>query len=320
MTLILSELRALTEKNSDIEVISYLGINIVDGRYFVNGNGNDALDDALVEAAINSQLAGSRQTPNLNAAVKAKQQEAEHRSEQYEKIIAMIQNGQAPSLREICARLDCSTQEDARIKLGISEPNNAGTFEYKVFEFNTLEYAARYSYIENHSSLRKTLILESASPEDTPHEKNLTNDTEKRASEPETDTVTDTKINDESKALENESKNTMTDKQAISVTTTKTDDGGSTTKIVYERQKTGLAWASFVLSIVSLFGFGFLTAVPAVICGHIQRSSIEESPDLYGGNGLAIAGLIIGYIMIALSILALALLGSQALFLLNLLG
>jgi hypothetical protein len=62
-------------------------------------------------------------------------------------------------------------------------------------------------------------------------------------------------------------------------------------------QTSGLAITSFVLSLLGCF---FLTAIAGVICGHIARKRIRTNPSLKGG-GLALAGVIIGYCMIALS-------------------
>jgi hypothetical protein len=56
-----------------------------------------------------------------------------------------------------------------------------------------------------------------------------------------------------------------------------------------------LAVWSFVLSLVGLLCCGGLTAIPAVICGHVAVSRIG-SPPRKSGKGLAIAGLVLGYI------------------------
>lgn len=62
----------------------------------------------------------------------------------------------------------------------------------------------------------------------------------------------------------------------------------------------GLATASMILGIS---GFFFLiTAIPAVICGHIARGKIKKSQGTLGGGGLAIAGIITGYLVIALMV------------------
>jgi hypothetical protein len=60
----------------------------------------------------------------------------------------------------------------------------------------------------------------------------------------------------------------------------------------------GLAIASLVCGILFLCG---LTAIAAVICGHLAKSRIARNPNLKG-NGLALAGLILGYIGVALMV------------------
>src|SRR5262245_64816920 len=68
-----------------------------------------------------------------------------------------------------------------------------------------------------------------------------------------------------------------------------------------------LAIWSLVLGILSLTCFGFLSGVPAVICGHNARSRIKRSGGTLCGAGLALAGLITGYIAIGFSLLMLPL-------------
>ena len=55
----------------------------------------------------------------------------------------------------------------------------------------------------------------------------------------------------------------------------------------------GSAIACMVLGILSLVTC-FLTGVPAIICGHLARSKIRRSGGAYSGDGLAVAGLILG--------------------------
>jgi hypothetical protein len=73
------------------------------------------------------------------------------------------------------------------------------------------------------------------------------------------------------------------------------------TGLVGERSS-GLAITSLVLGILSLVGCTIFTAIPAVICGHIARSRASSSPERYGGAGLAMGGLVTGYIGLAISI------------------
>jgi len=49
------------------------------------------------------------------------------------------------------------------------------------------------------------------------------------------------------------------------------------------------------MSLLGLICCGVFLAIPAVVCGHMALSNIKKRPQL-GGKGLAIAGLIIGYV------------------------
>jgi hypothetical protein len=71
------------------------------------------------------------------------------------------------------------------------------------------------------------------------------------------------------------------------------------------------AFWSLVLAIVSFFCGWLLTAIPAVICGHVARSKIRKSGGALGGMGIATAGLILGYIAIAVGVMGIPLLVSM---------
>ena len=81
-----------------------------------------------------------------------------------------------------------------------------------------------------------------------------------------------------------------------------------------EMRKTcdGAVW-TLVLGIVSFLGFGPFTAVPAVICGHLSRKKIRNSGGSLTGEGMALAGLILGYIILAITVFVLGILGLVAL-------
>ena len=66
------------------------------------------------------------------------------------------------------------------------------------------------------------------------------------------------------------------------------------------------------MGILSLTCFYLLTAIPAVICGHVAWSRIKRSAGQLTGEGLALAGMITGYIGIALSLVVLPLLLAMA--------
>lgn len=61
-----------------------------------------------------------------------------------------------------------------------------------------------------------------------------------------------------------------------------------------------LAVASLVLGVLSIFCLAPLTAIPAIICGHMARSRIRRLPALYHGANQALAGVILGYLSIFL--------------------
>lgn len=67
----------------------------------------------------------------------------------------------------------------------------------------------------------------------------------------------------------------------------------------------GMALTSMILGICSIVltigcFVGFLLAIPAVICGHIGRKQIREGASMQTGEGMALAGLIMGYVVLAL--------------------
>ncbi len=68
-------------------------------------------------------------------------------------------------------------------------------------------------------------------------------------------------------------------------------------------QTSSYAIASLVCSIASWFVIPFIGAIAAVVLGHVARHEIRQSYGRKGGSGLAVAGLVIGYIQIGLAIL-----------------
>ena len=66
------------------------------------------------------------------------------------------------------------------------------------------------------------------------------------------------------------------------------------------RPASGLAIASLVCGVLELF-LG-LTAIPAVILGHMARAEIRRTGKR--GNGMAVAGLVLGYVGTAIFVLA----------------
>lgn len=76
------------------------------------------------------------------------------------------------------------------------------------------------------------------------------------------------------------------------------------------RTPTVAIW-SLILAVLSFTCGWLFTAIPAVICGHIARSKIRKSGGALGGKGIATAGLILGYIALAVGIMGIPLLVSM---------
>ncbi len=72
-----------------------------------------------------------------------------------------------------------------------------------------------------------------------------------------------------------------------------------------EKKNCRLAIISFILGILGLllFCIAILPGLPAVICGHLALSKIKRARDTLHGRGMAIAGLSMGYIAIAFTVL-----------------
>lgn len=75
-------------------------------------------------------------------------------------------------------------------------------------------------------------------------------------------------------------------------------------QLVAPVQQNSMALVSMILGIVSIvMCMGALTGIPAIICGHMARKQFRDSPVPQTGEGMATAGLLMGYIVTILSIL-----------------
>ncbi len=74
----------------------------------------------------------------------------------------------------------------------------------------------------------------------------------------------------------------------------------------------GLAIWSLVLGIFGIVCFSIFAAIPGVICGHTALSRIKRSGGTLSGQGMAIAGLVIGYLGIAWAIVFIPLMAAIA--------
>lgn len=69
---------------------------------------------------------------------------------------------------------------------------------------------------------------------------------------------------------------------------------------------------SMILGILSIVCCGLLAGIPALVLGNSARKEIEASRGAQAGAGMAQAGVILGWISIAISLLMLILLGTGA--------
>lgn len=69
----------------------------------------------------------------------------------------------------------------------------------------------------------------------------------------------------------------------------------------------GMAIASLVLGISGLTIVPFIASVAAIIIGTMARNEIRQRPDEIGGDGLALAGIIMGWIAVGVTVLGLLL-------------
>lgn len=70
-----------------------------------------------------------------------------------------------------------------------------------------------------------------------------------------------------------------------------------------------LAVVSLVFGILTWFMLPVIGAVVAIICGHLARAELRRAPwGSMQGNGLALAGLILGYLHLIFGALAVTLL------------
>ncbi len=77
---------------------------------------------------------------------------------------------------------------------------------------------------------------------------------------------------------------------------------------VRPKQTSALAIVSLVLGVLSVvLCLGMLTGLPAVICGHLAKGRIRRAAGALEGAGLALAGLILGYVGIGLTVVQVAL-------------
>lgn len=73
------------------------------------------------------------------------------------------------------------------------------------------------------------------------------------------------------------------------------------------RQTSTTAIISLISGILAWFMLPFIGAIVAIICGHLARGEIRRAPPgTIEGDGMALAGLILGWVQIVLAVLVVA--------------
>ena len=67
-------------------------------------------------------------------------------------------------------------------------------------------------------------------------------------------------------------------------------------------RKKGLAIVSLVCGVIGGYPWASTVSIVAVMCGHVALCKIRKDPNTYAGKGLAITGLVLGYLGLVLAI------------------
>jgi hypothetical protein len=67
-----------------------------------------------------------------------------------------------------------------------------------------------------------------------------------------------------------------------------------------------LAVLSLAFGLLAWFGLPVVGAVVAVVTGHVALNEIRRAPDAYEGRGMALTGIILGWLNLALSAMIVA--------------
>ena len=73
--------------------------------------------------------------------------------------------------------------------------------------------------------------------------------------------------------------------------------------VVGAKKDSGLAIASLICGIAAWIIFPIVAAIAAVVTGHLAKKEIRDSGGTIGGDGMALAGLLLGYIQLGLAVL-----------------
>ncbi|QWP75995.1 DUF4190 domain-containing protein [Lysobacter sp. K5869] len=70
------------------------------------------------------------------------------------------------------------------------------------------------------------------------------------------------------------------------------------------RQTSGAAIFSLIAGVLGWTLLPFLGSIAAIVSGHMARAQIRREPDRLDGDGLAIAGLVLGWASVIIAVLS----------------
>lgn len=76
------------------------------------------------------------------------------------------------------------------------------------------------------------------------------------------------------------------------------------TPVAY-RQTSAMAIVSLVAGMLGWSLLPVIGSVVAIVTGHLARGEIRRRPEALEGDGLAVAGLVLGYLMVAMTVVGL---------------
>lgn len=74
------------------------------------------------------------------------------------------------------------------------------------------------------------------------------------------------------------------------------------------RQTSATAVVSLVMGILGWTVIPFIGSIVAIVTGHLARAEIRRRPQELDGDGMALAGLLLGWIMVIVSLLGIGML------------
>jgi hypothetical protein len=86
---------------------------------------------------------------------------------------------------------------------------------------------------------------------------------------------------------------------------------GSGPPVAPARKTNGMALASLISGVVAWVALPLVGGVAAIVCGHIAQKQVRETGE--EGAGLAVAGLVLGYLNLVASVLFVCVFGVAAL-------